>query len=186
MNVQTETEAAVNRSWYILWAPKGFGGTTRRIEEVQDICRTHDEEAVAWYPLYPETHNGKTCMRPFYSGYMFVRCQWLPQIEQTLGEEFPVFTRFLRDIDTHEPVSVSLRDMQEVERMVSTMLDQPDFILSSKFEVGTPVKVLKKPFFGLVGKVITFSSVESVVVELDMFGRTVPVTVDAYDLERLI
>lgn len=173
-----------NPLWYVLWAPLGFGVTTR-IGEVEDICRQYDLEAKVWYPLYPVVVNGKTRMRPFYAGYMFVHCKWHNMIEKTLGDEFPVYSKFLKDIDTNEPVFIPEETMDEVNKAVAEMLKQPEFILNEYYEVGTLVRVLRKPFFGLIGKVENFQDINNVVVELDMFGRNVPVTVDVHDLERV-
>lgn len=174
-----------DRKWFVLWAPTGFGMTTR-ILEVENICKNFDSDAQVWYPMFPTVVNGKTRMRPFYSGYAFVRCLWKPRMEMKISEDVPIFTTFLKDIDTNRPVYIVDEKMKMVEEAVSRMLQVPDFLLHGQYEVGMPVRVLKKPFFGLIGKIDRVDAVDAVVVELDMFGRSVPVTVDAHELERLI
>ena len=174
------------RWWYVLWAPTGFGGTTERIDQIQKVLRSFDETAEVWYPLYPETINGVTTMKAFYAGYMFVHCVWHRGMEDTLMEQIPVHMQFLTDVDTHEPCGITDEEMEEVNYIVNSILETPDVLWRDRYEIGTSIKVLKRAFFGQVGKVKAFLSIDRVVVELEMFGRMVPVEFHAKDLEILL
>ena len=174
------------RWWYVLWAPTGFGGTTERIVQIQKVIQKFDEQAEVWYPLYPETINGVTTMKAFYAGYMFVRCIWHQMMESTLLEQIPVHMQFLVDVDTHEPHGITDAEMGEVTAIVNSILEKPDTLWRDQYKIGTSVKVLKKSFFGHVGKLKAFMSIDKVIVELEMFGRIVPVEFHAKDLEILL
>lgn len=173
------------RCWYLLWAPAGFGGTTARITQVQEIVREFDKEGLVWYPLRQEVISGRTYMKALYPGYMMIRCQWSQGLEDMLVERLPAYALFLKDVDTLAPIPVAEGDIIEVNKVLDELLNNPELFVNSNLKIGMDVKVLKRSFYGQIGKVAGFLPRGRVNVELSLFGRTVPVSFEARDLQPL-
>lgn len=172
--------------WYLLWAPAGLGGTTARLVELQAVIHEHDKDAIVWYPIRPETINGRTYMKALYAGYIFVKCLWNSMMEDTLAERVPAYLTFLKDSESKEPLIVADGDIAEVEKVLEEILKQPEtFLQRSGLKIGDDVKILKKAFFGQIGKILSILPKQKVAVELEMFGRSVPVSFDPRDLQAL-
>lgn len=174
------------RKWYLLWAPAGVGGTTRRIVEIQQAIGRFDPAAVVWYPLRPEVVNGRTYMKALYAGYIFVSCIWTPMIEDELEDKVPTYLIFLKDVETMAPVVVAEGDMSEVRKVVDEIIRSPEtFLQATGLKIDDEVKISKKAFRGKVGVVRAFLPKGRVVVELQMFGRQIPVAFESKDLQLL-
>ncbi len=180
-----EESSKENRNWYLLWAPAGFGGTTIRIVQVQGIVREFDNKSIVWYPLRPEKVGDRTYLKALYPGYMFVKCIWSPGLEDLLVERLPTYALFLKDPDTEYPQTVSDHDILQVEQMLAEVLKQPEAFRPDHVKIDSDVKILKRAFYGQVGVVRSFTPTGKVVVELPMFGRTVPVSFEGRDLQPL-
>jgi len=175
----------IDRGWYVLWAPTGFGGSSVRWVEVECALKEVDEEGRVWYPLYAQTTNGKTSMYPFYPNYMFIYCQWGNSVENVVLASVPITVLFLKDEDINRPHRLSEEEIldvrAEVERQLSVMGTQASPL---GFNIGDMARVVRGLYVGRTGKILAFDH-GRVVIELIMFNREMGIPFDAKDLQIL-
>lgn len=193
--------------WWLLYAPIGFGSTSK-LYALE--LKLRELGAEFYYPCVEVgIDKGVRVVKPLFNGYAFIHCSWSTAIEEKIVSCFNLPLYFVKESDTvydkipwsrtpskiKTGLPLQVRDLdfkaisELVESIEKTVQSRKEFLLASLalggFDIGDTVRITKGPLELYIGNVIEISPQGTVIVEVDMFGRKIPITILTEYLEKV-
>lgn len=182
---------ASNKHWYVVKVQSGreesIKDAVERRVKIEGLEEYYGQIVIPVEKVVEVRHTkeGKTQRvtrsRKLYPGYLMVEVEYNDRILYLFRETSGVGD-FVGGGQNKAPVPMSAR---EVDKMQNKTPDVDPKIKKPTFETGDRVKVMKGPFAGMEGEIKEIlSAKDKVRVELTIFGRSVPVELEFWDVER--
>lgn len=167
-----------NKSWYIV-----FVGDPRRISYLDNAFKTLHSEYTIWIPEYSVVAKNKrkniveTKLKPLFPGYAFVYFNYENNRDIDDQLRFHCGGHFLKSVGTQHPYIMTSEEVATVKKHERSKEALKSIATQYDISQGDMVDIVQGLFQGLKGEVVSLKK-EKIVVNINIFGRTVETDVD--------
>lgn len=162
------------KKWYVMYVQD-----PRKIQHIMTTFQASpSKDFTIWVPVQQimQVERGSRVLKdkPLFPGYVFVHFAYT---DATLEDKLLSGGSFLKKAGCKHPTPMTEEEVSRIKQLETTRAEETPLTRTFNIRLNDKVEIVSGSFLGQRGRVIALKG-DKVVVEVDIFGRSVPAEVD--------